>query len=101
MSTTAPAQKVEHFVINDGPNADLTVDAYKYAYAPGGDFRVSFSNIGHNRVVSHRAQVVGLEYESGARGMFLIKVNIPGYKTSKGFYNANRREGFIDLVPND
>lgn len=104
MSTIiTPVQpETQTFEIADGPNAERLVDAFKYAFTKDWNARVTFAGPtffkGCLRRFEHEAQVVGLSYDSGSEGSFTIMVNIPGFRTSTGHYNAQRRTGRIELI---
>jgi len=94
------------FDISDGPNADRVFDALKYAFNPDIVILVEFTvrrrdsrSSGPLSWQKVTAQVVDVGYESGRPGAFAIKVNIPGFDTSEGLYDANTRKGWLELVP--
>ncbi|MFZ2126132.1 MAG: hypothetical protein WAV04_01315 [Candidatus Microsaccharimonas sp.] len=106
MSTTTP-RKIE---ITRGPNDDELADAWKYAFDPSHpDFTVEFAGHwadDHMKVsLPIRAQITGLLYESGMRGMVMVQANIQidhantgrswtGW-TAIGFYNVQTRVGYF------
>jgi hypothetical protein len=78
------------------------IDAFKYAYP---DREASRLNVELHLAISPRlttpylVQVTGLSYESGAEGMFNFTGNLVGRSgTVKGFYDARRRQGIIDVT---
>ncbi len=92
--------------IIEGPSTDRLIDAFKYAFDnDGARFTVRFAVTFTGRLVGTPdaildAQIIGIEYESGVPGMFNLTVNIDGYQTSTGCYNAIKRLGLFDLIPN-
>lgn len=96
------------FDILNGPSAGTLVDALKYAYDPNSAMRVRFTFIPqdpalrqHLGMRSLTVMVTGVRYESGAAGMFLIRIAIENKNFSaphEGFYNANTRKGHIEVV---
>ena len=102
------------YEILDGPSTDRLIDCFKYATTPDVTLEVEFTLIPRNSrlkgKLGHKklsAVVTGLQYESGAPGMFIIWVNIQGLPKHTqdvrgGFYNANERKGFLTFqVPAD
>ncbi len=94
----------KRFKIVDGPGAGATMDAFKYAYSKSHDFDVNFSlrETSDETTISSMAQVVGLSYESGSDGMFIITMHVHiepfGLCIANGFYDAQRRNGYIDVT---
>ena len=96
------------FNILNGPSAGMLVDALKYAYDPNSAMRVQFTFIPQDpalrRLVGMRtltAIVTGVRYESGAAGLFLIRIAIENKNFSaprEGFYDANTRKGHIEVI---
>lgn len=103
MSTTT----VQYDVL-DGPSADRVIDSFKYAHSKGSTVEVEFTLTPRNaRLRGMPAQrkvtatVTGLQYESGAPGMFIIWVHVqmPHHSQTArgGFYNANQRKGVLEF----
>jgi len=102
MSTTSKNQEI---IVTSGSTDDGLADAFIYAFDPRHpDFRVEFN--GHWASDTHMmttlpisAQITGLVYESGTRGMLLIQANLQiGSGRSWqaiGFYNAKNRSGYF------
>jgi hypothetical protein len=93
----------KRYQIADGPGIGETVDAFKYAYSKSHEFSVTFTLSEESRpaTIACAAKVVGLNYESGSDGMFIIVMHIsgPGIRgEAKGFYDANRRRGYVDIT---
>jgi hypothetical protein len=99
----------KRYQIVDGPGAVETVDAFKYAYSKSHDFSVTFDLKDESQrqpaasqtTITCTAKVVGLNYESGSDGMFIITMHVsgPGIRgEAKGFYDANRRRGYVDIT---
>lgn len=94
------------FDIGNGPNADRVLDGLKYAFNDSVTISTVFTV--RKREAQARGtlswqlvdvQIIGVSYESGVPGMFLLKVNIPGFNSSTGYYNANTRQGVFYLEP--
>lgn len=109
MTTTAPSQsKSMHFEITQGPGISALLDALKYAYSPSQPLKVRFhtvSRIAGSQLSFERdveAQVVGIEHESGAPGMYIVKMKVPYLRgkprTIMAFYNAVRRTGSFSIT---
>lgn len=91
--------------IIDGPKDDELIDAFKYAFdRRHKEFTVEFQanwDDDHMKMsFPVTAQVTGLSYESGTRGMLLIEANLSiahgrNWKAI-GFYNAQTRTGFFE-----
>ncbi len=96
-------QKWEEIPIVCGPSwLDLCI-AYAYAFNEANPHRASFTlgkvTVGKMTMIV-RAQVIGLEYESGAEGMFNIKANfyyLGRDVQATGFYDAKRQKGYFRI----
>ncbi|MFZ1812307.1 MAG: hypothetical protein WAU02_02150 [Candidatus Saccharimonadales bacterium] len=105
MSTqTAPVQTITFHIVG-GPGTDRIIDMFKYAFDKTTPMRAMFEgHFGRLRgklTTKLEMQITMLEYESGARGTFILSGNIHGYRVVRGFYNAERHEGTFELVPFD
>lgn len=90
--------------IVDGSNADRVVDAFKFAFDKKYRLKIELTlqrEIKHTGSVLRQkvqARVIGVEYESGTYGMFVLKVNMTAFGMSGMFllfYNANTRKGYV------
>lgn len=93
-----------HIQITDGPSADKVLDAVKYAYDKTVTMKPWFeilldaktpapytsSKPERTRILADK--IVGISYESGAPGMFILTMYaLDG--TYEAFYNASTRKG--------
>ncbi len=82
------------FEIIDGPSADRVIDSFKYAYDRNTKVLVTFTIKQDFTGGPITGQVVGMRYESGAPGMYILVVEFNnGFGQRKLFYNANKRIG--------
>ncbi len=108
MTTT----KVQYEIL-DGPAADRIIDSYKYAFTKDVTVEVELTLTPRDSRLRGKltqrkisATVIGLRYESGTPGMFILWVNtsLPKHVQVQegGFYNANTRKGtLIFEVPSE
>ena len=95
--------------IVNGSSADKVIDALKYAFDEKHRLKIELNlqreagNLTDSRLRQKvYAQVIGVEYESGTYGMFVLKVNMTAFGMSgmfRLFYNANTREGYVIEKP--
>lgn len=99
MSTSSVKTKIVN-----GSNADRVIDALKYAFDKKHPHKIELvlqREVEHTGSVLRQkvyARVLGVEYESGTFGMFVLKVNMTAFGISgmfRLFYNANTREGYV------
>ncbi len=83
----------QQFQITNGPGVGELVDAFKYAFHKHHTHTATFTSSLNMSIV---LTVTGLSYESGSYGMFLIEGCSGVLGRVKGFYNANKREGFLE-----
>jgi hypothetical protein len=106
MSTKNVATQQVNATVVNGPSAADIVNSLLYAYGRH-NLPVRFTVDWVNNVTRHRKNVefdvniVGVIYESGSPGMFIIKFYIVGLAElglCEGFYNANRRTGTLAMT---
>jgi len=92
--TRERGRRMSTFKIIDGPSTDRVIDSFKYAYDRTAHVQVTFIIKQGYTGGPLTGQVVGVEYESGAPGMFLMKVDFNnGFGRRTVFYNATKRTG--------
>lgn len=98
-ATIAPVK----FYILEGPSADRVMDALEYAFVKGSMLTVKFSGVlgsqpRNSMQQTFAAQITGIRYESGKKGMLIVEGNnLTSGGSFHGFYNANTRKGTFDL----
>lgn len=104
---SAPDEEVTQIQIVGGPTHSALCDALEYAYNTENPHTVTFSVVrppyGNGIRYHVQAKVVGLLYESGAPGMFmvtLLPLDCPFLNKglTTGFYNVRAQRGYLNVV---
>ena len=101
MTTIAPTK----FTVIDGPDAADITNCLLYAYSPRPMFVHFKCNVdvpGHGRdSTAFDAVITAVKYESGTSGLFLIEfspIGSRGWTNGRGYYNANRHSGTLEMT---
>ncbi len=93
MSTNAPVQ----FAIISGPSDRDVMLSFMHMYDKHADvkvvFRIKFERMTWNLI----GKIAAVAYDNGARGHFMLELRCPNGKSYKGYYDANKREGWLEM----